>query len=214
MIERNYSTLDSLITKIDGNLGAIFKQANQVTRAYPAENIENSRLNENQRRQSEGFMRVNHAGEVSAQALYKAQALTARDSKVRETMQRSAEEEIDHLVWCQKRLHELGGHTSYLGLFWFAGSFSLGTLAGLVGDKWNLGFVHETENQVVAHLDDHLHKIAESDLRSRAILHRMKEDEAQHASIALHSGASELPAPIKTIMRWCSKVMTKTAYWI
>lgn len=214
MIERNYSILDRLISGVDGQLNSVFKQRLKPSRSYPAENIEELTLAESQRRQSEGFMRVNHAGEVSAQALYKAQALTARDSKVRETMQCSADEEIDHLFWCQKRLQELGGHTSYLGPFWFLGSFTLGTLAGLVGDKWNLGFVHETENQVVAHLDEHLLRIAENDLRSRAILQRMKEDEAHHASVALHSGASELPAPIKKAMRCCSRVMTKTAYWI
>ena len=159
-------------------------------------------------------MRVNHAGEVSAQALYKAQAITARENKVQEAMERSAEEEIDHLVWCQERLHELGGHTSYLGPLWFFGSFTIGSLAGLIGDKWNLGFVVETENQVVVHLDAHLQKIAECDLRSRAILKQMREDEAHHASVALHSGAAVLPEPVKKLMRLCSKVMTKTAYWI
>lgn len=214
MNERNYSVLDGFINTIDEHLGAFLNQPQQTARAYPAEKVGDLVLDESERRQSEGFMRVNHAGEVSAQALYQAQAITARDSKLRDAMKRSANEEIDHLVWCEKRLHELGGHTSYLGPFWFVGSFTIGSLAGLIGDKWNLGFVVETENQVVAHLDEHLQKIAESDLRSRAILKQMREDEAHHASIALHSGAAELPGPVKKVMRLCSKVMTRTAYWI
>ncbi len=214
MSERNYSVLDGFITTLDEHLGAFLTQPQQTLRAYPAEKVEHSMLTETERRQSEGLMRVNHAGEVSAQALYKAQALTACDSQVREAMKRSAEEEIDHLVWCEERLHELGGRTSLLGPFWFFGSFTIGSLAGLIGDKWNLGFVVETENQVVKHLDQHLKEISESDLRSRAVLEQMREDEAHHASVALRSGASDLPAPIKKLMRLCSKVMTKTAYWI
>ncbi len=189
-------------------------QPQQTLRTYPAEKVGHSVLSETERRQSEGLMRVNHAGEVSAQALYRAQALTARDSQVREAMKHSAEEEIDHLVWCEERLRELGGRTSLLGHFWFLGSLSIGSLAGLIGDKWNLGFVVETEEQVVAHLDKHLQEITEKDLRSRAILQQMRDDEAHHASVAYHAGASELPAQVKKLMRLCSKVMTKTAYWI
>ena len=214
MRERNYSILDGFISNIDGHLGAFFKEARQTARAYPAEKVGDLVLDESERRQSEGFMRVNHAGEISAQALYQAQAITARDSKLRDAMRRSADEEIDHLVWCEKRLHELGGRTSLLGPFWFFGSFTIGSLAGLIGDKWSLGFVVETENQVVAHLDEHLEKISEADLRSRMILEQMREDEAHHASIALHAGAAELPGPVKKMMRLFSKVMTKTAYWI
>jgi len=214
MNERNYGVLDGFISKIDGRLGTFFNQAKQTARAYPAEKVGDLVLNESERRQSEGFMRVNHAGELSAQALYQAQAITARDSKLRDAMKRSANEEIDHLVWCEKRLHELGGRTSYLGPFWFFGSFTIGSLAGLIGDKWSLGFVVETENQVVAHLDEHLGKIAGNDLRSRVILEQMREDEAHHASVALHGGAAGLPGPVKKIMTLFSKVMTKTAYWI
>lgn len=219
MNERNYSVLDGIISKMDDHLGALFnradfKHATQTERPYPADAVDHSVLSERERQQSEGFMRVNHAGEVSAQALYQAQAITARDHQVRDTMKKSAAEETDHLVWCEKRLHELGGHTSCLGPFWYCGSFTIGSLAGLIGDKWNLGFVVETENQVVAHLDEHLREIAVKDLRSRAILEQMREDEEHHASVALHAGASELPKPVKKIMRLCSKVMTKTAYWI
>jgi len=214
MSERNYSVLDGFINTIDEHLGAFINRPQQTLRAYPAETVEHSMLSETERRQSEGLMRVNHAGEVSAQALYKAQALTARDSQVREAMERSAEEEIDHLVWCEERLRELGGRTSLLGPFWFFGSFSIGSLAGLIGDKWNLGFVVETENQVVKHLDEHLKEISTSDLRSRAVLEQMRKDEAHHASVALHAGARELPTPVKKMMGLLSKVMTKTAYWV
>ena len=129
-------------------------------------------------------------------------------------MERSAEEEIDHLVWCEQRLRELGGRTSLLGPLWFFGSFTIGSLAGLIGDKWNLGFVVETEHQVVKHLDKHLKEISASDLRSRAVLEQMREDEAHHASVALHAGARELPTPVKKVMGLLSKVMTKTAYWV
>jgi len=214
MSERNYSILDGFINTIDEHLGACLNPPQQTLRVYPADGVEHSVLSETERRQSEGFMRVNHAGEVSAQALYKAQALTARDSQVREAMERSAEEEIDHLVWCEERLRELGGRTSLLGPFWFFGSFTIGSLVGLIGDKWNLGFVVETENQVVSHLDEHLKQISENDLRSRAILEQMREDEAHHASVALRTGANELPAPVKKMMQLSSKIMTKTAYWI
>jgi ubiquinone biosynthesis monooxygenase Coq7 len=214
MNERNYSVLDGFISTIDEHLGTFINQPQQTLRAYPAENVDHSVLSESERRLSESLMRVNHAGEVSAQALYKAQGITARDSQVREAMERSAEEEIDHLVWCEERLRELGGRTSLLGPFWFFGSFTIGSLAGLIGDKWNLGFVLETENQVVSHLDEHLEEIPEGDLRSRAILEQMRKDEEHHASVALQTGAKELPTPIKKLMELCSKVMTKTAYWV
>ncbi len=214
MSERNYSVLDGFINTIDEHIRAFLDQPQQTLRAYPAENIEHQVLSETVRRQSERLMRVNHAGEVSAQALYKAQALTARDSQVWQAMERSAEEEIDHLVWCEERLHELGGRTSHLGPFWFLGSFTIGSLAGLIGDKWNLGFVVETENQVMSHLDEQLNEISASDVRSRAVLEQMREDEVHHASVALHAGAAELPIPVKKMMRLLSKVMTKTAYWV
>ena len=214
MSARNYSVLDGFINALDEYLGASVKRSPQTLRAYPAEHVDHSVLSESERRQSEGLMRVNHAGEVSAQALYEAQALTARDSQARDAMERSAMEEVDHLVWCEERLHELSGRTSYLLPVWFCGSFAIGSLAGFVGDKWSLGFVVETEDQVVGHLDAHLQEISARDLRSRAVLKQMREDEAHHASVAHRAGASELPLPIKKMMQLCSKVMTKTAYWI
>jgi ubiquinone biosynthesis monooxygenase Coq7 len=159
-------------------------------------------------------MRVNHSGEVAAQALYQAQGFTARSKSIQVSMQQSAIEEIDHLDWCQERLTELGSHTSFLNPLWYSGSFTIGALAGLLGDKWSLGFVVETENQVVAHLESHLQKLPVQDARSRAILEQMKIDEAHHASVAIESGAAELPEKVKKLMRLCSRVMTSTAYWI
>jgi ubiquinone biosynthesis monooxygenase Coq7 len=159
-------------------------------------------------------MRVNHAGEISAQALYQGQALTAKLPDVRDKMEQAAEEEFDHLNWCQSRLSELDSHTSVLNPAWYAGSFVIGALAGAAGDKWSLGFVAETEHQVVRHLDEHLEKLPAQDARSRAILERMKYDEAQHATVALQSGGAKLPFVVKKLMQLTSKVMTRTAYWI
>ncbi len=161
-----------------------------------------------------GLMRINHTGEVCAQALYQGQAMTARLTHVRENMERAALEENDHLDWCNNRLQELGGHTSYLNPLWYLGSFTLGATAGLVGDKWSLGFVAETEKQVVKHLENHLQKIPENDQRSRAILEQMKIDEERHGTMALNAGGMELPEPVKKLMGLTSKVMTTLAYKI
>ena len=213
-MSRSFSPIDRFIIGIDSALRMATGQTNEARRSNPADSIPEVVMEEEQRQHAAGLMRINHAGEVSAQALYKAQALTARDDQVREAMEHSAEEEIDHLVWCEERLHELGGRTSILGPFWFFGSFTIGSLVGLVGDKWNLGFVVETEDQVVKHLDEHLKEISVSDLRSRAVLEQMREDEEHHASVALHAGAANLPGSVKKMMRLLSKVMTKTAYWV
>jgi ubiquinone biosynthesis monooxygenase Coq7 len=159
-------------------------------------------------------MRINHSGEVAAQALYQGQALTARLPGVRDKMERAAEEENDHLVWCERRINELGSHKSYLNPFWYAGSFAIGALAGAAGDKWSLGFVAETERQVVRHLDEHLSRLPEHDQRSRAVLEQMKEDEGHHATVALEAGGAELPEPVKKLMSLTSRVMTRTAYWV
>lgn len=156
-------------------------------------------------------MRVNHTGEVCAQALYQAQAITARSSQIRKTMAGAAEEENDHLSWCESRLEELEGRKSYLDPIWYGGSFMIGALFGVFGDRWNLGFLAETERQVVAHLEHHLKKLPADDYRSRAILQQMKSDEANHATHAIEAGAKELPAPVKRLMRVAAKVMTTTA---
>jgi ubiquinone biosynthesis monooxygenase Coq7 len=159
-------------------------------------------------------MRINHVGEVCAQALYQGQATTARLDTVRDKMERAAQEENDHLAWCEQRLEELDSHKSYMNPLWYAGSFAIGAAAGMAGDKWSLGFVVETERQVVRHLEKHLGRLPAQDEKSRAILEQMKVDEAHHATTALQAGGAELPAPIKTAMRISSKLMTTLAYKI
>ena len=213
MKSRQYSTLDRGIMFLDSVLGNLSKSATlRSKRSYPAEVYPESNLAENEKKHVSALMRVNHAGEIAAQALYKAQALTARDDELKKTMQRSADEEQDHLDWCESRLKELDDHTSYLEPVWYAGSFSIGVVAGCFGDKWNLGFLAETEHQVVRHLDSHLKQLPENDNRSRAILEQMREDELQHAVTAETAGAENLPKGIKRLMSLTSKLMTKTAY--
>jgi ubiquinone biosynthesis monooxygenase Coq7 len=214
MSERGYTVIDEFVIRLDRYLSLLFDSPNQTERPYPAHGIEASPLESSERSHSEGLMRVNHAGEVSAQALYKAQAITARDEEIRETMRRSANEEVDHLYWCKYRLDELDGRTSYLGPFWFMGSFAIGIAAGIIGDKWNLGFVVETEDLVIEHLENHIQSLPEQDDRSRAILEQMKADEEHHATVALHTGATRLPQPVRRIMQLMSRVMTSTAYRI
>jgi ubiquinone biosynthesis monooxygenase Coq7 len=159
-------------------------------------------------------MRINHTGEVCAQALYQGQALTAKLPDVRAQLERAAQEENDHLDWCAHRLEQLGSHKSLLNPLWYAGSFAIGALAGAAGDKWSLGFVVETERQVENHLDEHLSQLPAHDEKSRAILQQMKEDEVNHANLALAAGGAPLPAPVKAGMQLTSKLMTKTVYWI
>jgi ubiquinone biosynthesis monooxygenase Coq7 len=183
-------------------------------RSYPAENIDDCELDDVDRKHIAGLMRVNHSGEVSAQALYQGQSITARNEEVRSKLEQAALEENDHLVWTENRLRELGGSTSHLNPVWYAGSFAIGALAGIIGDKWNLGFLAETEHQVVKHLGQHLEKLPDKDSRSRAILEQMKTDEARHATTALDHGGAELPTPVKKLMQAMSKVMTRSAYWI
>jgi len=171
-------------------------------------------LPEADRLESGRLMRVNHAGEIAAQALYQGQGLTARSSAVKAAMQQSAAEETDHLAWCEQRLGELGARPSVLNPFWYAGSFAIGALAGAVGDRASLGFVAETEAQVESHLGKHLDRMSRDDLRSRAILERMQQDEVRHGAIAISLGGSRLPVPVSLAMRLTSKVMTFCAYWI
>lgn len=180
-------------------------------RANPGNFVDSDRLSESDRKESATLMRINHAGEVSAQALYQGQAVTASSPMVKETLLRSAREEIDHLKWCQKRVSELGSHTSYLGPVWYGGSYTIGIMAGMMGDDWNLGFVAETEKQVVNHLESHLSRLPKNDDKSRAILEQMRDDENKHASVAMEQGAKELPDPVKRIMKLLSRVMTETA---
>ena len=190
----------------------LFGRPKITERPNPAENIKETELSEAERELAGRLMRVNHSGEVAAQGLYQGQALTAKLPKVRDKMQRAAEEENDHLDWCEHRVVEMGTHLSYMNPVWYAGSVAIGAIAGLAGDKWSLGFVTETENQVVHHLDSHLDQITEKDQKTRAILKQMKEDEMNHATIALNAGGAPLPTPVKKLMGLTSKVMTKIAF--
>jgi ubiquinone biosynthesis monooxygenase Coq7 len=156
-------------------------------------------------------MRVNHVGEVCAQALYAGQALTARNQAVRAELEQAAREETDHLAWCEQRINELGGRTSLLNPLWFGGAFGMGMVAGLLGDKWNLGFLAETERQVEAHLDSHLRQLPEADGKSRAVVEQMKRDEAQHAQTAVSHGGAPLPPPVRQAMRMAAEFMRQTA---
>lgn len=159
-------------------------------------------------------MRINHVGEVCAQALYRGQALTSRNPHIVSALQHAAAEETDHLAWCETRMHELGGRKSFLNPLWYAGSFTLGAIAGALSDKWNLGFLAETEHQVSKHLQNHLSQLDATDIKTRTIVQQMQQDEAAHAAEANQLGATELPAPIKAGMTFASKIMTKTAYYI
>jgi ubiquinone biosynthesis monooxygenase Coq7 len=213
-MERNYSKTDRLIASIDDALRISTGTAPPPFRDNPAGDITPVELNEDERRHVAGLMRINHAGEICAQALYAGQAATAHDDATRDAMQLAADEEIDHLSWCEDRLKELDSRPSVLNPLWYAGSFAIGAIAGIAGDEWSLGFVKETENQVEAHLVDHLEKLPPGDGRSQAILDQMKEDEAKHAEMAREAGARDLPAPIRRAMAYAADFMKSLAYRI
>jgi len=213
-MHRELSFIDRALITIDHGVRTVFGTPTTSERPDPAANLPEADLTDGERRTAARLMRVNHAGEVAAQALYQGQSLTARLPEVRDKMERAALEENDHLAWCEHRGKELGGHTSLLNPLWYAGSLAIGALAGRIGDKWSLGFIVETEHQVVRHLDDHLGRLPPSDTRSRAILSQMKNDEAHHATTALEAGAAPLPEPVKRLMTLTSRIMTSTAYWI
>lgn len=211
---RRFSLLDQCCLRIDHALRAMSAYSKTTERLSPAEAESEPFLTSAQRRVSAGLMRVNHAGEVCAQALYHGQGLISRSQAMRENMQQAALEEGDHLAWCRTRLVELGSHTSYLNPVWYTGSFVIGLLAGAVSDKWSLGFLAETEQQVVQHLASHLQKLPVEDTKSQKILQQMQIDEAEHRDSAMAAGAMTLPQPIKMLMSVVSKIMVKTAYWI
>jgi ubiquinone biosynthesis monooxygenase Coq7 len=212
--QRTYTPVDLLIGNLDNALRTLFGKPQVTERPDPAAGLDEAQLYESERKLAAGLMRVNHAGEVSAQGLYAGQALTAKLPEVREKMERAALEENDHLAWCEKRVTELGEGVSLLSPFWYLGSFGIGAIAGIAGDKWSLGFVAETEYQVIRHLDSHLQQLPAQDAKSRAIVAQMKEDEAHHATVALEHGGAPLPAPVKKLMGLTSKVMTTLAYRI
>ncbi|MDP1708767.1 MAG: 2-polyprenyl-3-methyl-6-methoxy-1,4-benzoquinone monooxygenase [Gammaproteobacteria bacterium] len=213
MDTRNPSPLDQLICRFDQALRTVCAPA-RAGRASPAQGVSDTGLDTRQKSVAARLMRVNHAGEVAAQALYRGHAFSAATPAVRAQMERAAREESDHLAWCEQRVRALGSHTSFLNPLWYTGSFALGVVTGLAGDTWSLGFVAETERQVVRHLDGHLARLPEADAPSRAILAQMRADEAAHAAQAIEAGAGELPPPVKTLMQLTAQVMTRTAYWL
>ena len=205
--------LDRVINPLDRALRALFAPANSA-RPIPGADLEEDALTDSQRKLSESLMRVNHTGEVCAQALYEGQMLAARDEPVRKLLGDAAQEETEHLAWTERRLSELGGRKSLLEPLFYTGSFALGAAAGLLGDRWSLGFLAETERQVERHLEGHLELLPEDDRKSRAILSQMQADEAGHAVNARLHGGGELPAPVRGAMRIASRIMTGTSRWI
>ena len=218
MTTRLYTPMDRFIQGLDQAVRTVFAPPPMAGRANPADALSDpgvdSNLNSGERELAGRLMRINHAGEIAAQALYQGQALGARLPRVREAMEQAAREENDHLAWTAERIAELDSHTSWLDPVWYVQSFAIGALAGLAGDKWSLGFIAETEHQVVRHLDAHLARLPQQDHKSRAILEQMRTDEAHHATTAMEAGAAALPAPVRALMGLSSKIMTRTAYWI
>jgi ubiquinone biosynthesis monooxygenase Coq7 len=205
--------IDGLIVNFDRALRTLCSRAASV-RPQPGGDLEERPLDEKDRRDAAALMRVNHAGEICAQALYHGQAMTARNQEVRRALERAAAQETEHLAWTQQRVSELGGKLSALNPLLYAGSFAIGAMSGLLGDKWNLGFLAETEKQVEGHLEGHLGRLPDADHKSRAIVAQMKEDESEHARTAVTHGAAELPLPARHAMRAASRLMTGATYWI
>jgi ubiquinone biosynthesis monooxygenase Coq7 len=204
---------DWLIIEFDKALRTVLAPAPTV-RSMPGAELPEAELTAAERRHAAGLMRVNHCGEVCAQALYQGQAIMSQDQSIRRALQAAAWEETEHLNWTERRIAELGGRKSFLNPLWYAGSLAMGLVAGKLGDRWNLGFLAETERQVEAHLTDHLGRLPAQDSRSQAVLAQMKVDEVRHAATAVRLGATELPMPVKTAMRLASQAMTRTAYWV
>ena len=213
MTTRNFTWMDRALMTADQALRSMTggNMAEGTGRPSPAEKVEEQPMTVEQRALSVGLMRVNHAGEIAAQGLYHGQALVAREDALKQSLQQAAAEENDHLCWCKQRLEDLNGDISALTPLWYLGSVGVGVVAGLAGDRWSLGFIAETEHQVMDHLDGHLQRLPENDAKSRAILQQMKTDEAEHATHALESGGAPLPMPIKKLMTITSKIMTETA---
>tara|TARA_B110000438_G_scaffold290408_1_gene326093 strand:- start:851 stop:1495 length:645 start_codon:yes stop_codon:yes gene_type:complete len=214
MQPRLFSQLDKLLIGANNALRTVAAPAGWPSRANPAESMIDAEMDAKQKAHAAGLMRVNHAGEVAAQALYQGHASVARDKNIEAQMKHAADEEFDHLAWCEQRIHELGYETSRLSPIWYGGAFAIGAVSGALGDKWGLGFIAETEKQVCSHLDSHLHQLPETDAKSRAIVTQMRDEEEEHRESAIDAGAAELPRPLARLMRATAKVMTKTAYWV
>lgn len=208
----HHSGLDQLIAQFDQALRTLVPGSSKAKRASPAEKLAEPELDASERRRAAGLMRINHTGEVCAQALYQGQALTAKLPDIRHAMEEAAQEEVDHLAWCEQRLQDLDSRASLLNPAWYAMSFGLGAIAGLAGDRWSLGFVAETEEQVCEHLKDHLERLPENDAKSKAVLQQMLVDEKIHGDTARQAGGVALPLPVKLGMKMLSGVMKTTAY--
>jgi ubiquinone biosynthesis monooxygenase Coq7 len=208
------SPVDRLLIELQHGLSTCHLRPPETARGYPANGVDDGELSPREQTHAAGLMRVNNAGEVAAQGLYRGQALTAREQALGSAMQQAADEENEHLNWCQRRLAEFERRRSLLDGAWYWGSFAIGALAGMAGDKWSLGFVKETENQVCEHLERHFELLPGEDRRSRAIVEAMREDEMRHAEQAAAAGAAELPYPVKKAMTLVSRIMTFTAYRI
>ena len=205
--------IDQLILEFDKALRTVFAPARTV-RPVPGDELPDAVFEDDERRHAAALMRVNHVGEICAQALYQGQALMSRDPAIRESLQQASDEETEHLAWTERRIAELGGRKSLLNPLWYGGALAVGMAAGRFGDRWNLGFLAETERQVEAHLKSHLESLPAQDRKSRAIVEQMKADEVEHAETALRLGAQELPAPVKGVMKLAARVMTRTTYWV
>lgn len=211
---RRYSFLDKIILQCHNFLETVFNQS-KAKRQSPAEKFNEAPvLIPSKKRSSIGFMRVNHSGEVCAQALYRGQMVLSKNSEIRSILATIAKEETDHLAWCRDRVEELGGHVSYLNVFLYVNAFLIGLLAGAAGDRWSLGFIEETEKQVEAHLENHLHKLPTADIKSRKIVEQMQKDEVLHGQKAKLAGSEELPYNIKNLMNLHANVMKTLVYWI
>lgn len=211
---RNLTALDLLLTGIESTLTGSTSEVVGTPRPHPADNAAESPLSNEERKHTAALMRVNHAGEIAAQALYQGQALTARTTQTRERLLHSAEEEQDHLIWCKQRVEELGESTSQLEPLWHWGSFCIGAFAGVTGDKWSLGFIKETEDQVIEHLQGHLAELPLQEEKSRRIIKQMIIDEDEHGDMAVAAGGQPLPTPVKHLMKLTAKVMTGLSYRI
>jgi ubiquinone biosynthesis monooxygenase Coq7 len=210
--DRHYSTIDRIIGGFDNALRTISSGPATAARPYPADGVHEAELSGQEKKHAAGLMRVNHAGEVAAQGLYQGHAAVARDPTIEAQIKHAADEELDHLAWCEQRLNELGSAPSALRPIWYGGAFIMGAASGILGDKWSLGFIEETEHQVAEHLTGHLAELPADDQRSRTIVGQMREEEEAHGANAQAAGAAELPPPIRDLMRLVAKVMTATAY--
>jgi ubiquinone biosynthesis monooxygenase Coq7 len=212
MPDRDLTPIDRLLAGANNALRTIAAPAGRPARENPAAGIADSNLSSEQKSHAAGLMRVNHAGEIAAQGLYQGHAAVARDRETEQQMQHAADEEFDHLAWCEQRLAELDAGPSRLSPVWYAGAFAIGAASGVLGDRWSLGFIAETEKQVCAHLDSHLDRLPDEDAKSRAIVRQLRDEEQRHGENAIEAGAAELPGAVQRLMQLTAKVMTTTAY--